>query len=192
MSDSLLPQQETDEERKERIKKVTKPFLNRLSSIGIQDPADELDDISIESLSEVSALHGRALARSQAFQLLYQAQAAGRSVENVLAGDYALSDGPLKPYGEQLALGCDSKLQELDTMLDNAAHNWSVDRMSSTERNLLRIALYEILYVDDVETGVAINECVELAKIYCSSDDSSRFVNGILGRVVEDLQKAGQ
>lgn len=158
-----------------------------LQGIGI-DVTDA--EISVEQVSETPELHGRSLARSQALQLLFQAEATGRTTENVLASKtYTLSEGPLDPYAEKLALGCAAKLDELDARLDAAAQNWSVSRMSATDRNLLRLALYEILYVDEVDPAVAINECVELAKIYSSSEDSPRFVNGILGRVVKDAQK---
>lgn len=136
-----------------------------------------------------SMLRGRTLARCQALQILFQAEASGRSVSDVLASDYVLSEGPLDPYAEQLASGAGSCLLDLDAVLSHAAHNWSLGRMSTTDRNLLRLALYEILYVKDVDPAVSINECVELAKAFGSSDESSRFVNGVLGRIVSDIDK---
>lgn len=137
-------------------------------------------------MSDSSLLHGRTLARCQALQILFQAEATGRSVEDVLASDYVLSEGPLDPYAEQIARGAGSCLSELDATLEDAAQNWSLSRMSSTDRNLLRLALYEIKYVNDVDPAVSISECVELAKAFGSSDESSRFVNGILGHVVRE------
>lgn len=134
-----------------------------------------------------SLLRERTLARCQALQLLFQAEACGRSVDDVLASDYVLSEGPLLDYAEQLARGTASRLSDLDAVLTRAARNWSLGRMSATDRNLLRLALYEILYVKDVDPAVSINECVELAKAFGSSDESSRFVNGILGSVVSDI-----
>lgn len=139
-----------------------------------------------------SLLRERTQARCQALQILFQAEATERSVDDVLAGEYALSDGPLLSYAEQLARGCGSKLTELDATLEAAAHNWSLSRMSATDRNLLRIALYEIEYVGDVDPAISISECVELAKAFGSSDESSRFVNGILGRVVSDKEKESE
>ena len=131
---------------------------------------------------------GRTLARGQALQVLFQAEVCDRAVDDVLAGDYALSQGPIDEYGERLARGAGEHILELDDVLSGAARNWSLSRMSSTDRNLLRIALYEILYVDDVDPSVSISECVELAKAFGSSDESSRFVNGVLGRIVSDLE----
>lgn len=139
-------------------------------------------------MSDSQLLRGRTLARCQALQILFQSEACGRSVDDVLAGDYALSEGPLDEYAEQIARGCGSRLEELDGILERSAHNWSLSRMSPTDRNLLRLALYEILYVDDVDPSVSISECVELAKAFGSSDESSRFVNGILGHIVRERE----
>ena len=138
-------------------------------------------------MSSSSRIVGRTLARCQALQLLFQAEACGRSVADVLAGDYVLSEGPPVEYGEQLARGTDEHRAELDHVLSGAARNWSISRMSATDRNLLRVALYEILFEDDVDKAVSIDECVELAKAFGSSDESSRFVNGVLGRVAADI-----
>ena len=125
---------------------------------------------------------GRTLARSQALQLLFQAEATGRMVVDVLAGEYALSDGPLESFGEQLAVGADSMREDLDAVMEMTSANWGVSRMNAVDRNLLRLSIYEMLMVDDVDVAVTIDECVELAKAY-GTDESSRFVNGLLGRV---------
>ena len=131
---------------------------------------------------------GRTLARSQALQLLFQAEANSRTVEEVLAGDYALSEGPLDDYARELALGTDAARHDLDAIISWRSAAWSLDRMNAVDRNLLRLALYEILDVDDVEVAVTIDECVELAKAY-GTDESSRFVNGVLGRVADALDE---
>lgn len=125
---------------------------------------------------------GRTLARSQALQLLFQAEACGRTVADVLEGDYVLDEGPLDPYARELALGTCAMLPELDAVIALTSANWSVMRMPAVDRNLVRIALYELFEVDAVDTAVAIDECVELARAY-GTDESSRFVNGLLGKV---------
>lgn len=131
---------------------------------------------------------GRTLARSQALQLLFQAEANRLSVEEVLAGEYALSEGPLDPYARELALGADAVCDDLDDIISMRSTSWSIGRMNAVDRNLLRIALYEILDVAEVDVAVAIDECVELAKAF-GTDESSRFVNGLLGRVADDLDE---
>ncbi len=131
---------------------------------------------------------GRTLARSQALQLLFQAEATGRTVYEVLEGDYALSEGPLDPFGEMLARGADDMRSDLDAVIEVTSSNWSISRMSSVDRNLLRLALYEMLEVDEVAVTVTIDESVELAKAY-GSDDSFRFINGLLGRVARRMDE---
>jgi N utilization substance protein B len=78
---------------------------------------------------------------------------------------------------------CEHK-QEIDKVLAEVAHDWSVSRMSPTDRNIMRIAVYEMLYLDDVPVASSIDEAVEIAKVYGSAD-SPRFVNGILGSLAE-------
>lgn len=130
---------------------------------------------------------GRTLARSQALQLLFQAEANARTVEEVLEGDFALSQGPLDEYGRSLALGADAARHDLDAVISHRSTSWSLSRMNAVDRNLLRLALYEMLDVDEVDIPITIDECVELAKAY-GTDESSRFVNGLLGRVADDLE----
>ncbi len=130
---------------------------------------------------------GRTLARSQALQLLFQAEANSRAVLSVLDGDYALSEGPLDDYARRLALGADEARPEIDAVISTRSTSWSITRMNGVDRNLLRLAIYEMLYVDEVDVAITIDECVELAKAY-GTDESSRFVNGLLGRVADDLE----
>ena len=131
---------------------------------------------------------GRSLARAQALQLLFQAEANGRGVDDVLSGgEFALEEGPLDDYGRDLALGADGMRHELDAVIGMRSPSWSVSRMPAVDRNLLRLALYEMITQDDVAIAVTIDETVELAKAY-GTDDSPRFVNGLLGRVADDLE----
>ena len=134
---------------------------------------------------------GRTLARSQALQLLFQAEANSRAVIEVLDGEYALSQGPLEDYARRLALGADERRPDLDAVISVRSTGWSLSRMNAVDRNLLRLALYEMLFVDEVDVAVTIDECVELAKAY-GTDESSRFVNGILGRVAAALDAASR
>ena len=147
-------------------------------------------------------LTGRSLARNQALQILFQAEACNRSAEDVLSGEFVLgfdaaSDddntlpaGPLDPYAEYLALGVDEYRHELDEVISSASENWSISRMSAVDRNLLRVAVFEMRESTEVEPSVAISEAVELAKSYGtdeSSAESAKFVNGVLGRIAADM-----
>lgn len=73
-------------------------------------------------------------------------------------------------------------LSELDTMINNVAQGWKTSRMGKVDLTLMRLAIYEIKFEEDIPTGVAINEAVELAKIY-GTEDSASFVNGVLAKL---------
>ncbi|RGJ47801.1 transcription antitermination factor NusB [Olsenella sp. AF16-14LB] len=129
---------------------------------------------------------GRTLARAQALQLLFQADVNNRTVEEVLSGDYAISDGPLDPYGQELALGVDSRRYAIDAVIRASSASWSLSRMPVVDRNILRLALYEMIEEDDITVAVAIDEAVELAKAF-GTDESPRFINGVLGSIAADV-----
>ena len=73
-------------------------------------------------------------------------------------------------------------LEEIDAIIDSSAQNWKTSRMAKVELTLIRLAVYEIRYEEDIPTGVAINEAVELAKSY-GEENSPAFVNGVLARI---------
>ena len=129
---------------------------------------------------------GRTLARAQALQLLFQADINNRTVEEVLSGDYAISDGPLDPYGQELALGVDSRRYAIDAVIRASSASWGLSRMPVVDRNILRLALYEMIEEDDITVAVAIDEAVELAKAF-GTDESPRFINGVLGSIAADV-----
>ena len=88
------------------------------------------------------------------------------------------------PFMERLIDGVLQKQKELDLVIEKAAPEWPIDRISPVDRNILRVGLYELLFAnrDDVPAKVAINEAIELAKQF-GGDNSGRFVNGVLGAV---------
>ncbi|MCL2503536.1 MAG: transcription antitermination factor NusB [Coriobacteriia bacterium] len=127
-------------------------------------------------------------ARRQALQLLYQREVVGMSVGHILdSSAYSREDGEPDDYSRQLALGVESGISEIDSAIATTSENWSVGRMPIVDRNILRIAVYELTAPGDVPPSVAINEAVELAKVY-GGDDSSKFVNGVLGRIAEQQE----
>lgn len=133
--------------------------------------------------------HERTTARRVALQVLYTAEIKGVSAGEVVAeGNYPTEEGPLSDYALDLVRGVESKRVAIDGNLKAAAENWSLGRMPIVDRSILRIATYEILFVEDVPTSVAINEAVELAKDFGGEDDSPRFVNGVLGKIAKDVE----
>lgn len=128
--------------------------------------------------------HERTAARESALALLYSSDITEHSVADIVdAGQYPADDIELAPYAEALVRGVAAHIDDIDDFLESSSENWALDRMPVVDRAILRLAVYEMRYVDEVPVSVTINEAVELAKAYGGEDDSSRFVNGVLGRI---------
>lgn len=124
----------------------------------------------------------RRRSRELALQVLYQmehGQADAEAALSLFAENFA-APGRLMPYARELVEGITSRRREIDELLGRASRRWRVERMSQVDRNILRMACYEMLLAEDpLPPKVAINEAVELAKRF-SSDDSPSFVNAVL------------
>jgi len=90
-------------------------------------------------------------------------------------------DEEVKTFSEEIVKGTYKHIARINELLHQCAKNWSLDRMAVVDRNVLRMAVYEILYRIDIPTSVTINEAIEIAKKY-GTDESGSFVNGILDR----------
>ena len=121
---------------------------------------------------------GRREARERALSLLYEAEMKGAAIGDVL-DDLAL---PPDPFVVDVLRGIDAHQGRIDELIERFAIDWELDRMPVVDRNVLRVGIYELLERPDVPVGVAISEAVELAKRY-STDESGRFVNGVLSSV---------
>ncbi len=117
-------------------------------------------------------------ARERALGLLYEADLKGLEPAAVLAGLPA----PPDPYATRLLEAVAARRDEIDRLVDGAAVGWDLERMAVVDRNVLRLATAELLACADVPTAVVLNEAVELAGAF-STDDSGRFVNGVLATV---------
>jgi transcription antitermination protein NusB len=129
---------------------------------------------------------GRHLARRVALDILFQADLTGRDPLAVL--DEWESAGEAVPaFARELVTGVTADRGELDRVLGEHADDWSVERMAAVDRAILRLAAYEMKSRPDVPVAVAIDEAVEAAK-ELSTDESGRFVNGILGRIARERE----
>ena len=138
--------------------------------------------------TELPRLGARTSARQRALEVLYQADLLEQPISTVLAR--ALNDPQLQRpdrYTIELAGGVERHMDELDERIEAAAERWSIDRMPVVDRNLLRLATFELLSSTDVPTAVILNEAIELAKLL-STEDSSRFINGVLGRIAREVR----
>ena len=127
----------------------------------------------------------RSKARKRAIDILYEADLRGVDPLAVLADRRTLAEPPLNEYTAQLVEGVQANRVRVDEILAEYAEGWSVARMPDVDRAVLRLAVYELLWRDDVPPAVVIDEAVELAKSL-STDESPRFVNGVLARVLRD------
>ncbi|HEX8730572.1 MAG TPA: transcription antitermination factor NusB [Ktedonobacterales bacterium] len=131
--------------------------------------------------------HGeRTKARTAAMQTLYEIDATGHDPEETLARNAEAQR--LTPEGEafagELTHGVLTHIESIDAEIASVATEWPLSQMARIDRNILRLAIYEILYNNSVPAKAAINEAVELAKTF-GSDTSSRFVNGVLGAIYQ-------
>jgi len=127
----------------------------------------------------------RTKARRQALQILYQREITGESAASILESQsYNPEEGEPPEFCRRLLVGVEEHQVEIDAKLAEISEHWTVSRMPLVDRNILRMAVYEILYIDDIPDSVTINEAVEMAKTY-GGEDSSKFVNGVLGRLAE-------
>ena len=129
----------------------------------------------------------RRRARKRALDVLYQADLRDLPIEGVLTAYVDRLEMPRPehlPYTISLVQGIDKHLSRIDETLSTYAEGWTLERMPVVDRNLARIAVYELFYVDEIDDPVAITEAVELAK-ELSTDDSPRFLNGLLGRIAD-------
>jgi len=134
-------------------------------------------------MATVGGLGSRREARERALSLLYEADAKACAPDEVLAG----LPVPPDPFAGDLVAGVGAHLDEIDERIRRFARGWTLERMPVVDRTVLRMAIYELLHRPDVPTAAVISEAVELAKRY-STDDSGRFVNGMLSAISEEVR----
>jgi len=122
----------------------------------------------------------RTKARKHALDILHAADALSRPALEVLADEQIPNE-----FTRELVEGVEAHRGELDDLIRSYADRWALERMPIVDRNLLRLGIFELLYRPEIPAGAAINEAVELAKLL-STEDSGRFVNGLLGRVARE------
>ena len=125
----------------------------------------------------------RSKARKRALDVLFAADLRGESALAALDSAIADGEGPTNDYTETLVRGVVAEQQPIDALLAEHAQAWTLERMPAVDRNVLRIGVFEMLYVDDVPDAVAVSEAVALVRDL-STDESPAFVNGVLGAVL--------
>jgi transcription antitermination protein NusB len=127
----------------------------------------------------------RTKARKRALDVLYASDLRGESATDALDRAVAEGEGPTNPYTAELVRGVGEHRARIDEVLASYSEGWTLDRMPAVDRNVLRLGVYELLYVDDVPDAVAVSEAMTLVRDL-STDESPQFVNGILGAVLRN------
>ncbi|CAB4582084.1 unannotated protein [freshwater metagenome] len=125
----------------------------------------------------------RSVARESALTLLYEAESKGITPRQVVDAQVM----PVEHVVRLLVLGVMDHQSDIDASITKYSTGWTMDRMPALDRNILRVATFELMHRDDVPTAVVLDEAVELAKRF-STDDSGRFVNGVLSAIAADVR----
>jgi len=136
----------------------------------------------------------RRTARERALQALYQLEVSPGAVDDALSAAWAAEPEAGRPdpeseqFARELVEGVRSHLLDIDALIETHSHNWRLDRMSRIDRNVLRLAVFELKFRPDIPRKVSLNEGVELGKRF-GTEESSAFINGLLDRVALSLGK---
>ncbi|MDQ6650905.1 MAG: transcription antitermination factor NusB [Actinomycetota bacterium] len=125
----------------------------------------------------------RSKARKRALDVLYESDLRGADPVQTLAARLAAADPPVPEYAVELVQGVVEHRVRIDELLTTYAEEWTLARMPPVDRNVLRLGVYELLWRDEVPDAVCVSEAVELARAL-STEDSPRFVNGLLARLL--------
>jgi len=134
----------------------------------------------------------RRRAREYALQILFQIDFKSQEVSRNDFEDFWLDKNEsedVRKFTEELVRGTIERLDEIDSRLAKVAENWVLKRMAAVDRNILRFAAFEILYRKDIPPAVTINEAVEVAKKF-SSSEAAPFINGILDKLAKEMGKS--
>ena len=124
----------------------------------------------------------RSKARVRAVEILFEAEQRNESVRDALVRRRENSSSPINPYTVEILEGVDEGREDIDEFLETYSQGWALGRMPAVDRNALRVGTWELLYNAKIPDGVAVAEAVAVTR-ELSTDDSPRFVNGLLGRL---------
>lgn len=136
----------------------------------------------------------RRTGRERALQALYQLEMGAHSPADALAAAWSSAEDEGKPdpdaqaFALELVTGVQAHRGEVDALIEQHSHNWRMERMSRIDRNVLRVATFELKFRDDIPRKVTLNEAIELGKAF-GNEESSKFINGLLDRIAVALNK---
>ena len=130
-------------------------------------------------------MSARTKARKRALDVLFESEVRGLELDGTLEERLIAQEPPVKEYTVELVRGVTEHRPKIDELLSAYSEGWTLERMPAVDRNVLRIGVFEVLYVDDVPDAVAVTEAINLVRDL-STDESPSFVNGVLGNIVRN------
>ncbi|MBU6380049.1 MAG: transcription antitermination factor NusB [Acidobacteria bacterium] len=131
-------------------------------------------------------MSARSKARKQTLDLLYEADIRGTAAIDILAArvDNATDPDarPIREFTRELVSGISAQKRKIDELISTYAQGWDMDRLPTVDRNILRLAIYELVWTPDLAEGIVINEALDLAKVL-STDESAAYIHGVLGKI---------
>lgn len=128
----------------------------------------------------------RRKAREKAVILLYQKDLLGKSAEEIIKNDQLVGK-EFDEFSLKLIKGVTDNLKEIDDIISTTVQNWSLDRIAVIDRNILRVAIYEMIHEDDIPLKVSVDEAIEIAKNLGQKPDTPKFINGVLGKFLNRI-----
>ena len=131
-------------------------------------------------------MSARSKARKQTLDLLYEADIRGTAAIDILVArvDNATDPDarPIREFTRELVSGISAQKRKIDELISTYAQGWDMDRLPTVDRNILRLAIYELVWTPDLAEGIVINEALDLAKVL-STDESATYIHGVLGKI---------
>jgi N utilization substance protein B len=128
----------------------------------------------------------RRKSRENAIILLYQRDLLDKKIGDILNNDL-LAGREYDQFTLKLINGVNKHRRKIDRMIKDVVENWTLERIAIIDRNIIRVAIYEMLYEDEIPLKVSVDEAIEISKILGQKEDTPKFVNGVLGKILSDI-----
>jgi N utilization substance protein B len=130
----------------------------------------------------------RRKAREEAVILLYQSDLLEKDIEKLITDETALGR-EINDFTSDIVRGVTINAKEIDTLIKRIVENWTLERIAIIDRNIIRVAIYEMLYKNEIPLKVSVDEAIEIAKELGQKEDTPKFVNGVLGKILVEIQQ---
>ena len=128
----------------------------------------------------------RRKSREAAVVLLYQSDLLGKDSEEILKNEIDFGK-KIDEFALELVIGVNKNRKAIDKEIVGVVQNWTIERIAVIDRNILRVAIYEMLFEKDIPLKVSVDEAIEIAKTLGQKEDTPKFINGILGKILENI-----